>query len=206
MVKVKICGITNPDDAIHACECGADLIGFVFYKKSPRYIAPERAGLIIKRLPAPVEKVGVFVNESSETINRIVEDTGLTVVQLHGEETPEFTKEIKVKVIKAIRVKNEDDISGMQKYSVSAFLLDSFTQSYGGSGKTFNWEIAKEAKKYGKIFLSGGLTPDNVADAISAVKPYGVDVSSGVESAPGKKDKNKVKEFLKKVKLMHSKI
>lgn len=200
MIKVKICGITNLEDAIFACECGADLLGFIFYKKSPRYITPEKAYSIISKLPSSVEKVGVFVNELPDTINMIVEIAGLTAVQLHGEEPPEWIKEIKSFVIKAIRVKEKKDIREIKRYnSIRVFLLDSFTQSYGGSGKSFNWEIAKEAKKYGRIILSGGLTPENVAEAIRMVKPYGVDVSSGVERKPGKKDREKVREFIRAV-------
>jgi len=201
MIKVKICGITNLDDAISAYEYGADALGFVFYKKSQRYITPERARSIIVKLPS-IEKIGVFVDESPDRINSIVEEICLTGVQLHGEESPKMIEKIKVPVIKAIRINDKNDIKQMKKYSVSTFLLDSFTQSYGGSGKMFDWSIAVEAKRFGRIILSGGLTPENVEDAIRAVKPYGVDVSSGVESEPGKKDKKKVQEFIKKAKLL----
>ncbi len=203
MVKVKICGITRSDDAIFACDYGADALGFVFYNKSPMYITPERAGSIIKKLPPSIEKVGVFVNESPDRINNIIENTGLTTVQLHGEELPEFMKAIKAPVIRAVRIRDKDDIKIMVQYSVTAFLLDSFTQNYGGSGRRFDWDIAIEAKKFGRIILSGGLTPENVAEAIRIVQPWGVDVSSGVELKPGVKDREKVREFIKNAKLIN---
>lgn len=199
MVKVKICGITNLEDAIFACEYGTDALGFVFYKKSPRYIIPEQAGEIIKNLPPFVTTVGVFVNESHAEIDRYINLTGITTVQLHGDEPQDFIDKIGLPVIKAIRIRDEKDIKIMAKYSVSAFLLDSFTDSYGGSGRTFNWNIAKKAKKYRRIIVSGGLTPENVVSAIEIVRPYGVDVSSGVESRPGKKDNRKVLAFIKAV-------
>lgn len=199
MVKVKICGITNLVDALFACEFGADALGFIFYKKSPRYISPLNVGKIIAKLPPFTTTVGVFVNELPDTINMIVNDTGLNVVQLHGDEPVEFVKVIDSPVIKAVRIKNEMDVKLLANYSVTAFLLDSLTKSYGGSGKTFDWKIAKKAKKFGKIILSGGLTPSNVVEAIRMVSPYGVDVSSGVESEPGKKDKKKVKDFIRVV-------
>ncbi len=201
MVMVKICGITRSEDAIFASDCGADALGFVFYSNSLRYISPERAYSIIQKLPSSIEKVGVFVNETPDRINSIVESAGLTAVQLHGDELPEFAEAIKVPVIKAIRIRDKNDIKVMAQYSVYSFLLDSFTQNYGGSGKRFDWNIAVEAKKFGRIILSGGLTPENVAEAIRIVEPWGVDVSSGVEVKPGVKDREKVREFIKNAKL-----
>lgn len=200
MVWVKICGITNLEDAEFAVECGVDALGFVFYKKSPRFIAPEIAASIISRLPSSLEKVGVFVNEPAEKINTIAEKAGLTIAQLHGDEPPEIIRRMKIPVIKAIRIRSGETLPAMENYSVKAFLLDSFTDSYGGSGRTFDWGIALEAKRYGEIIVSGGLTPANVEEAIKRVKPFGVDVSSGVELAPGKKDKNKVLQFVKRAK------
>jgi len=184
------------EDAQFVCQQGADALGFVFYPGSPRYIPPEEAKKIINELPDKIEKVGVFVNESPERINRIADIAGLTMVQLHGGEMPEDVEKIKLPAIKAIRVRTIEDIKIIRNYKLELFLLDSFTEGYGGSGRTFDWRIACEAKKSGKIILSGGLNPENVADAIKSVRPYGVDVSSGVESEPGKKDRDRVQKFI----------
>lgn len=200
MCKVKICGITNLEDALIACEYGADALGFIFYKKSPRFIDPEQAKEIVKGLPPFITTVGVFVDEELYKINEIVEKIGLNVVQLHGNESPEFCKGIERKVIKAVRIGKGQMVKiPLQKYSVSAYLLDTYQEGIpGGTGETFNWEIAKEAKRFGKIILAGGLTPQNVAEAVRIVMPYGVDVSSGVEEVPGKKDSKKIKDFIER--------
>ncbi|HJN01724.1 MAG TPA: phosphoribosylanthranilate isomerase [Nitrospinota bacterium] len=197
MIKVKICGITNKEDALYAAGCGANALGFIFYEKSPRYIEPDDAKTIIAALPPFVTTVGVFVNKDFNDIRDITLLTGVTVVQLHGDESPSYCNLVEGKLIKAIRVKNDSSIEGLKKYDVDTFLLDSFDKnSFGGSGLTFDWKLAEKAKQYGKIILAGGLTPDNVEEAVKKVAPYGVDVNSGVEKKPGIKNKNKVKEFI----------
>ncbi|MDA8090309.1 MAG: phosphoribosylanthranilate isomerase [Nitrospiraceae bacterium] len=201
MVKVKICGITNYDDALAAAEFGADALGFVFYKKSPRYISPEKAGEIISRIPPFVATVGVFVDEEKKRIERIMEQAGLDAAQFHGNEPPEACI-IPKRTIKAIRVKELTDLEPMKEYKVGAFLLDTYTpEAPGGTGQIFNWSIALDAKVTGvRIILAGGLTPDNVAQAILMVKPYGVDVSSGVELEKGIKDHEKMRLFIHRAK------
>ncbi|MDA8387365.1 MAG: phosphoribosylanthranilate isomerase [Nitrospiraceae bacterium] len=200
MVKVKICGITNHDDALAAAEFGADALGFVFYKKSPRHITPEKAAQIIYRLPPFVAAVGVFVDEKKEEIEKIMGRIGLDAAQFHGNEPPEAC-EIPRRTIKAIRVKELTDLDPMRHYRVSAFLLDAYAPgALGGTGQVFNWSIAIDARAYGKIILAGGLTPDNVAVAVRMVKPYGVDVSSGVELEPGIKDHEKLRLFIQRAK------
>jgi phosphoribosylanthranilate isomerase len=201
MVRVKICGITNLADAMTAVEAGADALGFVFYEKSPRFINPLAAAEIIAKLPPFVQPVGLFVNEEAEKINWTADYCGLDLVQLHGDETPEDCLEVNRRVIKAFRMQSTVSIEPLRKYQVSGFLLDAWCPDcYGGTGKTFNWEMAAAASQYGRIILAGGLTPENVAEAIVAVRPYAVDVSSGVESVPGKKDREKVREFIKRAK------
>ena len=201
MIKVKICGITSLDDARMAVDAGADALGFVFYDKSPRYINPVAAAKIIAKLPPFVQTVGLFVNEEVEQVNWTADFCGLDVVQLHGDESPEDCLEVKRRVIKVFRIQNIVSIEPLKKYQVSGYLLDAWCPDcYGGTGKTFNWEVAAAARQYGRIILAGGLSADNVAEALQAVQPYAVDVSSGVESAPGKKDAEKVKMFIKRAK------
>ena len=202
MVRVKICGITNIDDALAAVDYGADALGFVFFKGSPRFISPEKAATIIKVLPPFVQAVGVFVDESPAEIGKLISATGVSLVQLHGEEPPESCR-IPGRVIKAIRVKSLDSLAPLVQFKkyVSAFLLDAYSpDQLGGTGMLFNWDIAVEAKRFGRVILAGGLTPHNVADAVKYVRPYGVDVSSGVELAKGKKDLGKMKLFIERAK------
>lgn len=196
-MRVKICGITNLDDALCAVGNGADALGFNFYKKSPRYVAPGKAGEIIADLPPFVTPVGVFVNASEVHIDVVVKLAGLRAIQLHGDEPPEACLGHSVPVIRVLRVGQDFDAETMPSYLVDTFLLDTAkTGSYGGTGKTFDWSRAKEAKAFGRIILAGGLNPDNVAEAIDEVAPYAVDTSSGVEIEPGKKDHEKVRKFL----------
>ena len=198
MVRVKICGITNLEDALMAVEAGADALGFVFFRGSPRYISPEQAAVIIRRLPPFVQTVGLFVNEESATVNSTADRCGLDLVQLHGEESPDYCAAVKRRVIKAFRVKDASTLDDIMNYSVAACLLDAWSPAaHGGTGTTFNWEIAAKAVASHTIILAGGLTPENVAGAVATVKPYAVDVSSGVESAPGKKDAGQVSRFIR---------
>ncbi len=199
-IKVKICGTTSLKDAFLAVESGADAIGFIFYKMSPRNISQKEAKEIILQLPPFIETVGVFVNETSDKINRIAEQCKLNSIQLHGEESPALCRRVKRKVIKAFRVKNADSLKSIASYDVSGFLLDSYNGgSKGGTGQVFDWNLALRVKKQGPVILAGGLNPYNVYTAIHRVKPYGVDVCSGVEKSPGIKDHEKIREFIKSV-------
>jgi phosphoribosylanthranilate isomerase len=203
MVKVKICGITNLKDARQAIEAGATFIGFNFYEGSPRYVTPSAAKRILQSLPKKVKAVGVFVNETENKMLTIVRQIGLSHVQLHGEESPETVARLQrtLPVIKAIQVRKSFSTSELARYkNASAFLLDGFDRHRrGGTGKSFSWDIARHAKRAGHIFLAGGLTPDNIGEAIRAAKPYAVDVCSGVEAKPGKKDLGAVKDFMRAV-------
>ncbi|MEI6704181.1 MAG: phosphoribosylanthranilate isomerase [Deltaproteobacteria bacterium] len=200
MVKVKICGITNLEDALMAAKVGADALGFVFFHKSPRHIFPEQAARIICRLPPFVQTVGLFVNEDLATVNATADLCGLDLIQLHGEETPDYCHLVNRRVIKAFRVKAMTSLDDIKNYRVAASLLDAWSPTaHGGTGKTFNWEIAAAAASSERIILAGGLTPENVGEAIEAVKPYAVDVSSGVESAPGKKDAELIQRFFRSI-------
>jgi phosphoribosylanthranilate isomerase len=201
MSKIKICGITNLDDALAAIEYGADALGFVFHPKSPRAVTPETAKKILSELPPFITTVGVFVNESKTNIEEIVEYVNLNIIQLHGDEPPEACHLCR-RVIKAIRVRDLNDLQTLQKYKVSAFLLDTYSpDSMGGTGQIFNWDIAVEAKKFGRIILAGGLNPENVEEAIKWVRPYGIDVATGVEGdKKGKKDLQRLRLFIERAK------
>jgi len=197
-VKVKICGITNLADAKMAVEAGADLLGFVFYEKSPRHITVPAARGIARQLPPGVARVGVFVNAAVELVAEALGECGLNVLQFHGEETPDYCRRFGVMNVKAFRIRDEESLKMLPAYQTDAWLLDAFTRgARGGTGATFNWDLAVEAQKFGRpIFLAGGLTPENVAEAVRRVRPFAVDVSSGVEASPGRKDAAKVRAFI----------
>jgi phosphoribosylanthranilate isomerase len=197
-VKVKICGITSVASGLAAAEAGADLVGLMFYEKSPRHISLETAAEISRALPPYVLKAGVFVNPSEETVVEAIARCGLNLLQFHGDETPEFCMQFGLMSMKAFRIRNAASLAALPEYPTAAYLLDAFSpEALGGTGEKFNWDLAVEAKKFGKpVFLAGGLTPGNVAKAVKKVQPFAVDVSSGVESAPGRKDAAKVRAFI----------
>jgi phosphoribosylanthranilate isomerase len=196
MIRVKFCGITNIDDALKACELGVDALGFVF-AKSKRQISPEKAAEIIEKLPPLISTVGVFVDEDIDIVKDIKEKCRLDYIQLHGDETSDYCRLLNGKIIKTIK----NNIETISYYEVSCILLDTYVPGVsGGTGKVYDWSLALKAKKYNKpIILAGGLTPENVAEAVRKVKPYGVDVSSGIEKSPGEKNYKKMKEFMKRV-------
>ena len=205
LTKIKICGITNLEDALAAVEFGADAIGFAFVPNTPRYVEPAKAEGIIAQLPPFVTTVGLFVNESEEHIRRVADQCKLNVLQLHGQEPPDFCLLFNRKVIKAFRIKDKESLINLPKYTVSAYLLDTYVKgAMGGTGVTFDWKLASDAKKYGLVILAGGLNPENVAQAIQQVRPYGVDVSSGVEAKPGKKNHRKMKDFIEAAKVVRA--
>ena len=201
--RVKICGITNWADAQRACEAGASFLGFNFYRESPRYISPARASKIVNRLPDGVAAVGVFVNEAGDAVVETARRLKLDFVQLHGEESPELVAHVAqyVPVIKAIRVRRPFRTSQLEQFkSASAFLLDGFDKrARGGTGKTFDWSVARRVRRGRTIFLAGGLTPENAAQASKSVRPYALDVCSGVEAKPGKKDGARIVAFMRAV-------
>ena len=200
MVKVKICGITNLDDALAALRWGADSLGFVF-APSPRRVTRQQVVDIVSGLPPFVCKVGVFVDSELEEVRETLEVCSLDLAQLHGSESPGFCQSLFPRVIKSFRVKDESILNLIPAYKASAYLLDSYHATLkGGTGKTFDWGIAGQATRYGPVILSGGLTPANVYQAVTKVRPYAVDVSSGVESQPGKKDHDKLRVFLEAAK------
>ncbi len=201
-VKVKICGITNAPDALAAVEAGADALGFMFYEPSPRNVSIRQATEIIRELSPFIIKVGVFVDAPEDLVMRAISDCGLNMLQFHGNETPEYCTQFGLMSMKAFRIRDASSLESLQQYPTEAYLLDAFVaDKLGGTGEKFNWELAIEAKKLGRpIFLAGGLTPANVAEAVRMVQPYAVDVSSGVEAAPGKKDHDKIREFIRAAK------
>jgi phosphoribosylanthranilate isomerase len=203
MVRVKICGVTNIEDALLAAELGADAIGLNFYRESPRCISPFTAGKIIDQLPPFASPVGIFVNWEAAPVIALAAALRLSAVQLHGDESPRLAAEIaqKVAVIKAFRMAKQAALPAFSKYKhASAFLLDAAAAGkFGGTGQQTDWSRAAAAAKSHRIILAGGLTPENVAEAIRLVRPYAVDVASGVESHPGKKDPAKLRAFLAEV-------
>ncbi len=192
---VKICGITRLEDARHAVDCGASALGFVFWAGSPRYIAPERVADIIAELPGEVITVGVFVNEPVESVERIVKQTGIRTVQLHGNETPEYAAAIAQPVWRAVGVREAGDAIAAWPANTT-FLLDVVDPARRGTGQTVDWQGAAAVARTRRVMLAGGLTPENVGQAIQIVRPFGVDVSSGVEDSPGIKNMDKVERFL----------
>jgi phosphoribosylanthranilate isomerase len=199
--RVKICGITNLADAQAAVEAGADALGFIFYEKSPRRMTLPAIAKISKQLPPFIMRVGVFVNAAEELVARAIGECGLSLLQFHGDEPPEFCLRFGLMSMKAFRIRDAESLKELPKYPTEAWLLDAYSaENPGGTGEKFNWDLAVEAQKFGKpVFLAGGLTPENVAAAVCKVQPFGVDVSSGVESSPGKKDHNKVRAFITNV-------
>jgi phosphoribosylanthranilate isomerase len=199
MVRIKICGITNLEDALASVNAGADALGFNFCRQSPRYVEPSNARRIIESLPDAIMNVGVFVNETTETVEQFAHEAGLRAVQLHGEESPSYCRKLKnLFVIKAFRVKTPFEIEKVTQYATNAVLLDAFTTgSYGGSGTSFEWSVANGIRPLvAKLFLAGGLHAANVGEAIAQVGPYAVDVCSGVERVPGRKDLRKLRAFI----------
>ncbi len=203
MTKIKICGITNHQDAQAAAGLGVDALGFIFYKASPRYVRPEAAMDIIRALPPFISTVGVFVDEEADTIRDIMQACNLQLVQLHGHETPDFCAGFTGRVIKAVRIKDRLSLIDIDKYPVVALLLDTYiSNKVGGTGEVFNWELALEARKYARIILAGGLNPENIQSAIKAVRPYAVDVCSGIEDEPGIKDLKRLQALVEKVRFL----
>ncbi len=199
--RVKICGITNLEDARHASTCGADALGFVFDPGSPRFINPDLARRIIADLPPLMTSVGLFVNETPARIREMVDFCGLNTVQLHGDEEPDQCNYPPCRVIKALRLRQQMDSGLFAAYQVSALLLDAYIpDQFGGTGQRCDWQQAAAIAAQRRIILAGGLNPENVAEAVRQVHPYGVDVSSGVEKQPGLKDPEKVARFIRMAK------
>ena len=203
MIKVKVCGITNIEDAQGSLDAGCDGLGFVFFKESRRFITPIRAKSIIVTLPSKVAKVGVFVDAKEKDIRWTIDTCGLDMLQFHGRETPEFCSRFKgYKVIKAFRIRRKRDVRNCLRYDTYAFLFDTYMRSKaGGTGEKFDWDLVSDFEREDKvIFLSGGLKASNVVRAIEVVRPDWVDASSSLESTPGIKDPNKVRSFIEAAK------
>jgi phosphoribosylanthranilate isomerase len=203
VTRVKICGITNLEDALAAVEYGADAVGFVLYRQSPRYTEPSRVREIIRQLPPYVTTVGLFVDAQESEIRSTVEECGIDLIQFQGNEPPDLCHQFSQRAIKAIHVRDRESLVSLSRYRVRALLLDTYQEGeYGGTGKRFDWDLAVAAKvAAGRIILAGGLTPENVREAVCKVHPYGVDVSSGVEGrVKGKKDHEKIRRFIEAAK------
>ena len=206
-MRVKICGITKPIQGKTIASLGATALGFICVRASPRYVTPEQIKAVIDELPEEIDKIGVFANSSKEEIAQTVSESGLTGVQLHGDESIEFCQNLreslpKVEIIKALRIKNADDFTKAKTYTkyVDTLLLDAYhPQQLGGTGKTLNWDTLQQFDPDCPWFLAGGLTPQNVLEALEKVKPSGIDLSSGVETAPGDKDLDQVKYLFEKL-------
>ncbi|MEW6087231.1 MAG: phosphoribosylanthranilate isomerase [bacterium] len=205
LIRIKICGITSLEDALACVNYGADAVGFVF-AKSPRKTDKHKCREIVRRLPPFITAVGLFANQSMQEINDITEFCPLDVLQFHGDESNEFCEGFNKRIIKAFRISNSDDLKDLDKYNVSAYLLDSFNRSkLGGTGESFDWKLIENVKNR-RLILAGGLNPDNAGEAVRKYLPYGVDVSSGVESSPGVKDHKKIKAFIEAVRRFSSNI
>lgn len=206
-MKIKICGITNTEDAEVAVAAGADALGFIMYRKSPRWIEPAVARSIIAGLPPFVLPVGVFVNEEAEKVRTLMDECGFALAQLHGDESALYCQNLGRPVLKALRLKDRGRLLALAEFqgraNVRGILIDAFSdQAYGGTGQTVDWTLAEEAARSTPVILAGGLNPSNVAGAIQVVRPYGVDASSGVEKSPGKKDHHKLKAFIEAARLV----
>ena len=198
--RIKICGITNIEDALTAVELGADALGFIFVERSKRCVVPSVVRSIVFNVPPFVSLVGVFVDVSLEKLHATMAESGLNVAQLHGEESPEYVAEVRYPVIKTFRPRSGFAVSTLAGHKAQAFLFDTYSEDQsGGTGKTFDWDLVRGAEKYGRVILSGGITPANAAEAIRVVQPYALDVSSGVEIAPGKKDRGRMNDFFQAV-------
>jgi phosphoribosylanthranilate isomerase len=195
-VRIKICGITRLEDALLAARLGADALGFNLWPGSKRFIEPDAARAIVDRLPPFVAPVGVFVNQPPREVVASAARAGLGTVQLHGDEGPDEVNGYAIPALKALRVSGPESLADLHRYRVLGFVLDAPSAGFGGSGATFDWAIAREAAGRVPVILAGGLTPGNVREAIRAVRPYGVDVASGVESAPGVKDVDRLRRFI----------
>lgn len=204
MTYVKICGITNLEDALAAVAAGADMLGFNFYRPSPRFIEPFAARAIIDHLPAELMTVGVFVNEqSTASLDQIAETAGVSALQLHGDESPDFCEQLKHRyVIKVLAAKRNFDPTRASQYNVAAIMLDAFDKNLrGGTGQKIDWSLARRTRELVlRLFLAGGLSPENVAAAIAAVEPYAVDACSALETSPGKKDPQRMRAFVQAAK------
>jgi phosphoribosylanthranilate isomerase len=198
--RIKICGVTRRQDAELACDLGAHAIGLIF-AESPRQVSRKQARAIVRELPPFITPVGVFVNEPVDELMTTIEQCGLGAVQLHGDETPEYANQLEgVSVIKAVRVRDTSSFDGLDSYDVNAFLLDTFSkEKRGGTGDTFNWDLAVHARLARPVILSGGLKPENIREGIQTVQPYGVDVSSGVEAEPGVKDEARMRMLFEEI-------
>jgi phosphoribosylanthranilate isomerase len=208
-MKVKICGVTNEADAKAAVEAGCDAVGFVFHRASPRYVEPQVVKTIVADLPPFVVSVGVFVNEEAKVVRDVMDTCGLDLAQLHGEESAVYCEALGRPALKAIRLRDRGSLLALAEYrgraNVRGFVVDAFSDhAYGGTGQTVDWSLAKEAAQACCLLLAGGLTPENVGEAVRTVRPYGVDVSSGVERSPGQKDHEKIRSFIRAARLVSS--
>ena len=200
MIPIKVCGITSLSDAEMVIDLGVSAVGFIFYDKSPRSISIEKAKSISNNISDSVHRVGVFVNNSCDFINRAISQVSLSSIQLHGDETPKFCTHFDVPIIKALRISNKKNFQNLGEYQVKGLLFDSSSKGvYGGSGKTFNWSLLNQFSNEIPFILSGGLNPENVKSAVNQIFPSAIDVNSGVESSPGVKDLLRIKKLMKEL-------